>query len=265
MMMDVLGIPSRYEQWGEGEDILLLHGWGKSVTLEKHLWPLAQALPGYRVTAVEFPGHGQTGKPLEPWGVPQYAAWTQALMTQLHLHRPTVVAHSFGGRVALWLAAEEPQLFGRMVLTGAAGIRRAQTEEEKQAAEHYNKQKQRLEKLRGVPLAGALADKLGRRMRDKRSSPDYLEADEDMKQTFVRVISQDLAPLLKQVTVPTLLIWGENDDATPLWMGRQMERDIPDAALIVFEGRGHFAYLEELPRFAAIVRAFITEDAKQRA
>ena len=58
-------------------------------------------------------------------------------------------------------------------------------------------------------------------------------------------------------------MWGDRDDATPLWMGQEMERTMQDAALVVFEGRGHFAYLEEAGRFAAIVKALMREDANK--
>ena len=265
MMIQALGIPSHCAQWGEGEDILLLHGWGTAVTLDRHLAPLAQALqPGYRVTALEFPAHGHSGKPGEPWGVPEYAAWTQEMMRQLGIESATVVAHSFGGRVALWLAANQPQLVRRLVLTGAAGLKREQTEQEKADQARYQAHKQRLEGLKKLPLLGGVADSLQRRLRDQRSSADYLEADEDMKATFVRIVSQDLSGLLPRVKQPALLIWGDRDDATPLWMGQRMEKEMPDAALVVFQGRGHFAYLEELARFALIVRAFVTEDNKTR-
>lgn len=122
MRMDILGISSHYGQWGDkGEQVLLLHGWGKGVTLERHLEPLAlQLADSCRVTALEFPAHGGSGKPQEDWGVPEYAAWVKAAMEALKLGPVTLVAHSFGGRVALWLAVHEPQLIRRLVLTGAA-------------------------------------------------------------------------------------------------------------------------------------------------
>ncbi len=264
MMMDILGIPSHYEQYGQGEEqVLLLHGWGKAVTLEKHLAPIARLLQGdCRVTALEFPAHGQTGKPRETWGVEQFALWTEAAVDALSLGKVTIVAHSFGGRIALWLAANRPQLIRRLVLTGGAGLRRPQTEQEKQAAQRYQQQREKLEKVKRIPLVGVWADAMQRKLRDSRSSPDYLEADEDMKATFVRIVNEDLDPLLPLIRVPTLLIWGELDDATPLWMGQRMEQQIKDAALIPFAGRGHFAYLEEAARFAAIVLAFIREDTK---
>ena len=118
--------------------------------------------------------------------------------------------------------------------------------------------------MKNIPLLGQGVEKLQKSMRDKRSSQDYKDADEDIKPSFVKIISLDLRPLLSQIAQPVLLVWGDKDIATPLWMGQVMEQEIKDAALIVFEGRGHFAYLEELGRFAALVKAFIGEDIKQR-
>lgn len=262
MMTDVLGIPSHYEKYGDaGEEILLLHGWG--VTLEACIAPLAKALQtNCRVTALEFPAHGASGKPAQTWGVPEYAAWVKAMMETLRLAPQTVVAHSFGGRVAIVLATHYPQLVTRMVLTGAAGLIAPKTAAQEAEGRRYQRQKQQLEMLKALPLIGRFARAAQERLRDKRSSPDYKALDEEMKKTFVRIITQDLQPMLTEIHQPTLLIWGDQDEETPLWMGKTMAEEIKDAALIIFEGRGHFAYLEEIPRFARIVQAFITEDSK---
>lgn len=264
MVKTILGISSHIEQYGQkGEPVLLLHGWGKAVNLKQHLEPLALALAGeHRVTALEFPAHGQSGKPGETWGVPEFALWVKAVMDDLGLRSVTLVAHSFGGRVALWLCTHYPELVRRVALTGSAGLMREKTREEEVAGSRYQSQKKILQAAGKLPLLGKSAQALQKKLRDRRSSPDYLEADEDMKESFVRIISQDLRPLLPLVTQPALLIWGDKDEATPLWMGQRMEQEIPDAALIIFENRGHFAYLEELGRFASIIKAFIREDSK---
>ena len=83
-----------------------------------------------------------------------------------------------------------------------------------------------------------------------------------MRKTFVKVISLDLSDRLPLIEQPTLLLWGDKDTETPIWMGEQMEKSIPDAALIRLEGGSHFAYLEQLPRFLAIVHNFLTEESQ---
>ena len=95
-------------------------------------------------------------------------------------------------------------------------------------------------------------------MQMKYGSADYNALDDEMKKTFVKVISEDLRPLLPNIKASTLLIWGERDTATPLWMGQTMEKEIADAGLVVFENDDHFAYLKQWPRFVAVVKAFLT-------
>jgi len=77
------------------------------------------------------------------------------------------------------------------------------------------------------------------------ASSDYLAAGA-LRDTFLRVIDEDLAPFAARIQAPTVLIWGDQDLDTPLWQGRKLEQLIPDAGLIVFQGAGHFAYQERL-------------------
>ena len=84
-----------------------------------------------------------------------------------------------------------------------------------------------------------------------------------MRATLVRVVNEDLRPHLNQIQASTLLVWGDADADTPLHLGRVMERLIPDAGLVTFSGRGHYAYLEETPRFAHIVFTFLSGEPTQ--
>ena len=108
MFLTAHGVKVYCEQHGTGPNVLLLHGWGCSV---QHFAPIAQELAkNYRVTVIDFPAHGQSGRPPEPWGVPDYAACVKDLMGQLGIAPCDIIAHSFGGRVALYMAATWPDL-----------------------------------------------------------------------------------------------------------------------------------------------------------
>ena len=133
MRLTANGVEIHYEQAGEaGKNVLLLHGWGCSV---KHFEQIYQDLSkDHRVTAMDFPAHGESGRPPEPWGVKDFAACVKDLMGQLGIAPCDIIAHSFGGRVALWLAANEPQTVNRLVITGGAGIRKPQTRSRKRKA-----------------------------------------------------------------------------------------------------------------------------------
>ena len=242
-----------------GSRVLLLHGWGCSA--ETHMRPLAARLAGeHRTLAPDLPAHGQSDRPPAPWGVPEYAECLIRLLEQTGFTPCDVIAHSFGCRVAAWIAVERPEMFNRMIWTGAAGIRPTQTEEGKKRAEKYQQAKKIGGALRKTGLLAPLADQLQRKAQEKYGSADYNALDDEMKKTFVKVVSQDLSELYPKIQQPTLLIWGEKDTETPLWMGRQMEKSIPDAGLVLLEGGTHFAYLEQLDRFALIAKHFLSEE-----
>ena len=118
-----------YQIFGtEGKFILCMHGWGGQIDSFKPLIRDLTAEPGKaRVIGVDFPGHGQSPEPPEVWNVDQFKAQIIALLDEIGAERVDIVAHSFGGRVALLMAAENPERVGRMVLTGCAGrVRRAE-------------------------------------------------------------------------------------------------------------------------------------------
>lgn len=244
---------------GEGkEKVLLLHGWGCSM---KMMEPVAEALTKtHRTLLVDFPGHGESGRPPKPWGVPEYAECLWQLLNKSDFVPCSVIAHSFGCRVAAWLETEHPGIFRRIIFTGAAGIRPEPSAEMKKRNDRYKRLKKCCRSIRAIPLFRSAADLLERKLREKYGSRDYNALDEEMRKTFVKVISQDLTDLYHRFQASTLLIWGDADTETPLWMAREMERLIPDAGLVVFEGGTHFAYLEQLQRFNRIVQHFLKED-----
>ncbi len=257
MEREVCGARVHYEQRGTGKDILLLHGWGCSTAL---FAPLMDALaPLARVTAIDFPGHGRSGKPPEPWGVPDFARMTEQLIRELALAPCAIVAHSFGGRVAIVLAAEHPELVEKLVLTGAAGLRKPPTAQSKRRSNVYKFLRGACDLCEKTRLFGDMPQTMREKLRKRFGSADYNALDEDMRQTFVKVINQDLREYLPRIAAPTLLYWGTGDTETPLWMGQEMAREIPDAGLVTVEGT-HFAYIEHAQAFARVVTHFLLEE-----
>jgi len=107
---------------------------------------------------------------------------------------------------------------------------------------------------RGTRLQDALRARIG--------SPDYLAATPAMRETLKLLIASDLESRLGSIKATTLLVWGENDEDTPLWMGERLERGIEGAGLVVFEGAGHFAYADDRARFGAVARLFLCEQPR---
>ena len=258
MIFEHNGQNLHYERQGAGKPLLLLHGWGGKI--ESWL-PVIRDFSAERETiALDFPGFGQSPEPKVPWSVTEYMELTAAFIRQHGLKGVDIVAHSFGGRVTILLAATYPELAGKLVLTGAAGLIAPPNQKRKARSSLYKALKGVVESapvhaLLGDEIVGSLREKLIQRF----GSADYRALTPTMRPTFNRIIHQDLRPYLPRIQSPTLLIWGAKDDQTPLWMGQAMEKEIPDAGLVVFEDAGHFAYLDRYADFRAIVRKFMEE------
>jgi len=228
--------------------VFVLHGWGAS------LQAIATITGGLKdrveIVALDFPGFGESPDPPAEWAVGDYARLVLALADRLEIQRFSVVGHSFGGRVAIVLADEHPERIARVLLTGAAGIK------PRRKPSYYGRVAiAKLGRVIGA-VGGPPGRRLQERMRKRVASADWLAASGTMRGTFRRVIDEDLTPRLEAIKAPTLLIWGEHDTETPLWMGKLMEQRIPDAGLVVLDG-GHYAYAERAGEFNRIAAHFL--------
>ncbi|MDD6051572.1 MAG: alpha/beta hydrolase [Clostridiales bacterium] len=258
MNMQLDGVNMHFERYGDGpKRVVLLHGWGCSCDMMKRVGEsLARDMT---VLAVDFPAHGESTQPPEPWGVPEFAACLKALLVKLDFMPCSVIAHSFGGRIAIELASADAKMFERIILTGAAGIRPRQSEQKSKRSTAYQRRRALVNVARKLRIFGGLPDKWQEALIQRYGSKDYAALSPEMRKTFVKVVNYDQSDKLRLIRNSTLLIWGDKDTETPLWMGQQMEKEIPDSALIVLSGGTHFAYLEHAARFNAIAHSFLVE------
>lgn len=227
-----------------------MHGWGTSLDTFAALIEDLRRL--YRVIAFDFPGHGGSDPPPATWAVDDFARHTQEVMKALGIDRASLLGHSFGGRVAIKLAASHPDRVDHLVLVDAAGVppRRTFRRLLKRGAS-------RIGNAAGRHL-GRPGQALRRRIVVRIASTDYLNAG-PLRDTFLAIVKEDLRPAMVRIAAPTLLVWGESDSETPLEDGRTMERLIPNASLLVLKGAGHFSYLEQYGRFRLAVLAFLDD------
>lgn len=253
MEINVSGIRTNVQITGNGEPVLLLHGWGAQI---ESFAPVIFALGKYRrVIALDLPGFGKSGFPEGPWTVGDYMEFTLAFMTAMGLEKTDVLCHSFGGRIAILLAAKHPGRVGKIVFVDSAGVRPKRTLKYYFKIYSYKLAK-RIAKRKGL---AAFFKALGLDAEKKiksAGSTDYRNLPDCMKKTFVNVVNEDLSPYLKDIKSPSLLIWGEDDTDTPLSYAQKMEREIADAGLVVLKGAGHYSYLDQFPRFIAVVNSF---------
>ena len=255
MFFDNAGVKLYYEKSGSGAPLLLLHGWGGRAD---SFLPVTRDFSAARtVYAVDFPGHGNSPEPPAPWSVTEYMELIWAFIRRMDMTGCDIIAHSFGGRVALLLAVEHPEAVRRMVLTGCAGIKPPATGKKTLRARAYKTLRALADNGLTRRLMGKRVDVWREKLVQKFGSADYKALSAAMRPTFNRVIAQDLRGVLPRIKASTLLIWGTEDRDTPLWMGEVMEKEIPDAALVRLEGCGHFAYLEQYADFRAIAWKFL--------
>ncbi|MEG2637911.1 MAG: alpha/beta hydrolase [Clostridiales bacterium] len=253
MKAEIDGLSVNYIDEGEGKPILLLHGWGCN---GGHWAPVTAGLKeNFRVIAPDIPGFGESQEPKEVWGTKEYADFFEKFLSKLNIKKPIVAGHSNGGRISIILG--ERNLCSRIILTDSAGII------PKRSMNYYAKiySYKAMKQVLNLPGLKNKKEDILEKRRKKSGSADYQAASPMMRKILSKVVNEDLTPNLANITVPTLLVWGSEDTATPLSDGKTMESILKntgsDAALIVFEGRGHFAFLEERNRFIKIFEAFI--------
>ena len=243
------GLRIRYRTMGKGAPLVLLHGWGTSLDTFR---PMAEDLGRFHtVTSFDFPGHGQSDLPPGAWAVDDFVGLTLELMAELGIEKASVLGHSFGGRVAIKLAAAHPDKVDRLVLVDAAGVPPAQTLRRrlKRFASRF---------ANSVGRLGQPGQAVRRKIVARIASPDYMNAG-PLRGTFLAVIREDLRPVMPLIKVPTFLIWGDLDEDTPPADARTMEQLIPGAKLLVIKSAGHFSYLDQYGRFRLAVMPFLND------
>lgn len=103
-------------------------------------------------------------------------------------------------------------------------------------------------------------NKIREKVLGKFGSRDYKDSPEVLRKTMSTILNEDLTSLLPNIKVPTLLIWGEEDTATPMRDAKIMEKNIPDAGLVSYKGAGHFSYIDKLGNVLAVLDKFLEND-----
>lgn len=229
-----------YTRKGNGEVLLLLHGWGGSTQSLKMFED--EFVFERSVINVDFPPFGKSGILLSEWTVEDYANCIKLILQKENVNFYDIICHSFGGRIALILASENR--VGKLVLMSSAGIRVNRFKN--YLLVKWYKFKKLLVRLKLV----------NKRHIENKGSDDFINVSESMKKTFINIVNYDSRHLLKQIKCQTLLLWGKQDDATPLKIAKVLKRKIKDSELILFEG-GHFVYIEQFSKFITIIKYFL--------
>ncbi|MBQ9966272.1 MAG: alpha/beta hydrolase [Clostridia bacterium] len=258
MKVTVNGLEINYYDSGSEnkEVVLFLHGWGATFEIYRRavLSPLESK---YRVVAFDMPGVGGSQEPHEPMTVADYVDLAQKFAQAVDIKECTLICHSHGGRVSVGIMSDEnsPLRVKRAVFIDAAGVVPKRSLGYKLRQRAYKC----LRVLGTNKLTKPLFGEVYEIQRDKRSSADYKAASPVMRKTLSNVVNTDMTPFMPKIKVPVLLIWGENDTATPLSDGQLMEKLIPGSGLAVVKGGSHFPFVENPSQFSAILSAFMLQ------
>ncbi len=217
---------------GDDGAIVFLHGWGGSLSSFKGAFDAAESW-GLKAVNFEFPKTVP-----HDWGIYDYGEQVKTFLESKKLANPIVVGHSFGGRVAIILAAQK--MCSKLVLVDSAGMKPRFDLRKKISIARY---KSRVK--RGKPLDGF-------------GSVDYNNIDVDMRGVFVRVVNTHLEKLLRYIDCPTLIVWGNRDADTPPYMAKRLNRGIESSELRFIDG-GHYAYVESNFGFLNTLKSFVSE------
>lgn len=253
LIKTVNNIKINYEQKGSGDLVVLLHGWGSNIKLFANLIDLLSVK--YTVVAMDMPGFGESQEPPTAWCVDDYVDFVIDFLKDYDNKKITFLGHSFGGRVIIKLNSRNNLLFeiGKVILVDSAGILPPKSNKKSWRTRYYKMGKAVL----STKLVQKIAPDALENFRKKMGSADYAAASPLMRQVLVKVVNEDLEPLLPNIKCPTLLVWGVNDTATPLSDGEKMEKLIPDAGLVKLENAGHYSFLEQQFIFNRVMRSFM--------
>ena len=240
MTINVRNLNINCIQYGEGEDVILLHGWGQNIEM---MDPLGKKLENkYRITIIDLPGFGLSSEPDCTTTIYDYADIVKEVLDSLKIKQPSIIGHSFGGRIAIIYASKYP--VKKIVLMGAPCIRK-----EKDLSLGVKVLKN-LKKVPGLNNFEEFAKKhIGSR--------DYKNASSTMRQILVNTVNEDLKEYAKKIECPCLLIWGSNDTEALLSDAKELEKIMKDAGMVVYEGGTHYAYLEFLIPVSRVIKSFI--------
>ncbi len=232
MEIKIKGLKIEYSQMGEGEDLLLLHGWGGSIESLKGLQN--ELSKKYKVTNISLPGFGQSEAPKISWSLKDYSLFLEELILELKLKRPILAGHSYGGKISIKLALEFPELISKLILINTSGIKPKNT-----LKKTIFGLGSKVAKVLGSPLPTRIKNKikeLGYRYIVREH--DYLKSG-SLKETFKKIVNEHYFEELKTIKIPTLIIWSEKDSYVPVWMGVKMRNLIPNSKFIMVENQTH--------------------------
>lgn len=227
---------------GAGEKIVLLHGY---LSRKESFYYQIKFLENYyTVIAPDLPGFGASPPLTQAYSVGDYAIWLEKFFKVQGIEGAYILAHSFGARVSFKLLSRRPKLCKKLIITGGAGIVKPRTPQYMRKVRRYRRVKKLFPKFAERHFG----------------SPEYRTLSPIMRESYKKIVNEDLSDCCKKITCPTLLIYGKDDTVTPPdEEGKIFSELIADSRLKLTDG-GHFCFSEHPERFNAEIFNFLREE-----
>ena len=225
-----------YEKYGNYKNnIIILPGWGDT---RKTFNNIIKNIDKNSIYIIDYPGFGNSPLLKKEYTIYDYADLIFNFIKENKIENPTIIAHSFGGRITSLLIAKYKLKIKKLVLIDVAGIKRFNIKV-------IVKQKiYKILKLITKILPKKTKRKIQKKLLNLFSSNDYKNLNPIMKKTFQNIIKEDLKKYYKQIENETLIIWGEKDKDTTLKDAKLLNRLIKNSALIIYPKAQHYSYLD---------------------
>lgn len=240
--IDINGIKTFTRIGGAGTPFLILHGWGGSA--DSWLKVQENLARNLQVFVLDLPGFGKSGLPPRPWDVQDYMEFVLDFLESYNIRQYYLLGHSFGGRISIKLSAQFPDRVIKLILVDSAGPQPTKKKFWKKVLPSIASFVSIFSSWPGFQLFRRFFYQFIIR------STDYLKAMGVMKETFLKVISEDLTSCLEKIKVRTLIVWGARDKITPLKDGRFMNSRIQHSDLVILpcNHNPHLEIPEDLSR-----------------
>jgi pimeloyl-ACP methyl ester carboxylesterase len=217
-----------YEVKGDGQPIIFVHGWGGSIS---SLQPLADlASNKFRAVTLDLPGFGISDPPGPDWGVGEYSKLLVEFIHKLGLSKVNYFGHSFGGSLGIFITANHPQMIERLILCNSSCKRTGETSSPTKVLKRLSQTCPLCQRLE--PIAKKIYYKIFFPQSDILKYPH-------LEQNFRKIMTQDLSVYLDKISTPTLILWGNMDRETPLFLAHELKEKIKNSNLIIYPGIGH--------------------------
>lgn len=226
---------------GDGKPLLLLHGYLSNK--ESFNYQFEYLSKSRRVVAIDLPGFGFTPEPPFAYALDDYVQFVIDVIDRMCGGKTDIIAHSFGGRIAIKLAAKYPEKVDKVLLVGAAGLK------PRRGIKYYIK-------VGTYKALKKISPKTAKRKIARFASSDYMALSPVMRESFKKIVNENLDGLLYEIKAPTLIVFGSNDDQTPLYMAKKLHKNIAESGLVVMQGCGHFCFVESPRAFSIIASEF---------